>query len=274
VVATLHTVYSDLGEQEKTITRLIISESSAVIVHEDYQKKILLDFFGEGFKEKIHVIHHGVREVEEIPDAKKKLDLENRKVVLLCGYFRPSKGFHRFIKIFPRVVEKEPDAVLLIAGKLRGMEFLDYQRDFFELINQSPVLDNITVLRGQFPQNTFDTILCSSDVVVFPYERSGQSGILAHCYAFRKPFVASNLQALTESINRSGGGLVAETDREFADAVLNLLEDNALYKKMKKNIGDYVTNKVGWSATAKQHVDVYHSVVNVPYGKAKYIYLE
>jgi len=274
VVTTLHTVYDDFDEQAKTVVRLIISESIAVIVHEQYQKQILLDFFGPQWRNKIHVIPHGVREMEKIPDAKKKLNLENKKVILLCGYFRPTKGFHRIIKIFPSIVKKEPNAVLLIAGKLRGLEFLDYQNKFFESINKSPVLDNIVVLRGQFPQKTFDTILCSSDVVVFPYERSGQSGILAHCYAFHKPFVASNILALTESIKRSTGGLVAGTDKDFARKILKILKDRELYSTLQENSKKYVKQKVNWTNTAKKHIEIYHSVVKVPYGKAKYVYID
>jgi 1,2-diacylglycerol 3-alpha-glucosyltransferase len=274
VVTTLHTVYEDFDEQAKTIIRLIISESSAIIVHEQYQKQILLDFFGTQWRHKIHVIHHGVREVEDIPDAKKKLNLENKKVILLCGYFRPTKGFHRIIKIFPDIVKKEPDAILLIAGKLRGLEFLDYQTEFFESINRSPALDNIMVLRGQFPQKTFDTILCASDVVVFPYERSGQSGILAHCYAFHKPFVASNILALTESIKRSAGGLVADTDKEFAGTILKILKNKELYATLRENSKKYVKQKVNWTNIAEKHVAIYHSVVKVPYGKAKYVYID
>ena len=126
VVTTLHTVYEDAGSQQKTILRLIISESSAVIVHEDYQKEILLKNFGHEYEDKIHIIHHGVRKIINIKDAKSKLELEGKKVVLLCGYFRPTKGFHRMVKIFPQICKKARDAVLLIAGKSRGLEFMEY----------------------------------------------------------------------------------------------------------------------------------------------------
>ena len=102
VVTTLHSVYEDASSQQKTILRLIISESSAVIVLEDYQKEILFKFFGNEYKDKIHVIHHGVRKVLNIKDAKSKLELKGKKVILLCGYFRPTKGFHRMVKIFPQ----------------------------------------------------------------------------------------------------------------------------------------------------------------------------
>jgi glycosyltransferase involved in cell wall biosynthesis len=193
VVTTLHTVYEDLTHEQETILRLIVSQSSAVIVHEDYQKRILVKHFGRRRENKIHVIPHGVRDISIIPDAKAKLELENRKIILLCGYFRPTKGFHRIVEVFPAVSKKVKDAVLLIAGKSRGLEYMDYQKKFFEAINNSPATKNIVVLRGQFPQKTFDTIISASDVVVLPYELSGQSGILAQCYAFTKPVIASSL---------------------------------------------------------------------------------
>ena len=164
VVTTLHTVYPDFKNDEKTLIRLILSESSLIIVHENYQKEILLTEFGKDFETKICIIPHGVRENVKVEHGKEKLQLVGKKVVLLCGYFRPTKGFHNIVKLFPLVVEKIPDTVLLIAGKSRGLEFMDYQREFFEMINQSPVSDNILVLRGQFPQHTFDTIMSSADL--------------------------------------------------------------------------------------------------------------
>ena len=36
----------------------------------------------------------------------------------------------------------------------------------------------------------------------------------------------------------------------------------------------YVAQRIGWSKVAQLHIDVYHSVVRVPYGKAKYVFWE
>jgi len=47
VVTTLHTVHVELEDFEKIILRTIVGESSAVIVHEDYQKKTLVKCFGQ-----------------------------------------------------------------------------------------------------------------------------------------------------------------------------------------------------------------------------------
>ena len=274
VVTTLHTVYEDAISQKKIILRLIISESSAVIVHEDYQKEILLNNFGQEYKDKIHVIHHGVRRVSIIRDAKAKLELTGKKIILLCGYFRPTKGFHRIVTIFPRICEKSPETVLLIAGKSRGLEFMDYQREFFESINTSPVCDKIIVLRGQFPQKTFDTILSSSDVVVIPYERSGPSGILAQCYAFHKPVVTTDLLPFRKSIERSRGGFIAGSDQEFVESIVKIINNDKLRQQFINNIRNYVKKDVGWDHVAKSHINVYQSIVRVPYGMAKHVFWE
>ena len=129
-------------------------------------------------------------------------------------------------------------------------------------------------MRGQFPQKTFDTILCSSDVVILPYERSGQSGILAHCYAFTKPVVVSDIIPLRESIKRSKGGIVADSDQDYMKNILQIIGDDVLSNKLKNNIKEYVARDVGWDNVAQKHIKVYHSVVNVPYGKAQHVFWE
>jgi len=272
VVTTLHTVQTKLKHKEKTILRLILSESSAVIVHEQFQKNTLVKYFGQ--EDKIHVIPHGVRQVSIIEDAKKKLGLEGKKVILLCGYFRPTKGFKKIVKLMPDICKEGDDIVLLVAGKSRQIEYIEYQKEFFESINNSPVNDKIVVLRGQFPQHTFDTIISASDVVVLPYEKGAQSGIMAQCYAFNKPVVTSNLLAFRKSIEQSMGGLICKSDDEYVKNIIKIIRDDNLCQKLQNNIKNYVENHVSWERMSRLHIDVYHKVVKVPYGKARYVYWE
>jgi glycosyltransferase involved in cell wall biosynthesis len=274
VATTLHTVYSDFQDDKIILVRLILNESSLVIVHENYQKEILLKLFGSDYDTRIWVIPHGVRDSIINKHGKRKLELEGKKVILLCGYFRPTKGFHKIVKIFPQVVEKIPNAILLIAGKSRGIEYMDYQREFFEMINQSPVTDRILVLRGQFPQKTFDTILSAADLVCLPYEKSGQSGILAQSFAHRTPVVTSDLVPFRAWLDRSHGGLLAKDDDKMAEAIIKILSDDDLRKQLEKNITDYVDRDVSWKHVAKSHIEAYQSVIRVPYGKARHVFWE
>jgi len=274
VVTTLHTVYTELKEEERVILKHVLDESSAVIVHEQFQRDTLLRYFGDmrRIEEKVRVIEHGVREVGPVPDAKEKLGLSGKKVILLCGYFRPTKGFHKIVEVFPKIAEQDPDAVLVVAGKTRNVEYDEYRRSFFRQMNESPFVDRIEILRGQFPQHTFDTIISAADVVVLPYEVGAQSGMMAQCFASGVPVVTSDLLAFRLLIERSGGGLLCGKDEDYVEMILKAINDRDLAEKMRANIRRYVAEKAGWSRIAQQHIDVYHDVVTVPYGKARYVY--
>lgn len=274
VVVTLHTVYETLKREEQILLKHILDDCAAVIVHEEFQRQTLLKYFDHlpGLEEKISVIEHGVRETGPVPDAKRTLELAGKKVILLCGYFRPSKGFHKIVDIMPRICEKQEDAVLVVAGKTRNIEYAEYRARLFRQLNDSPVSDRITILRGQFPQYTFDTIVSAADVVVLPYEVGGQSGILAQCFAHGVPVVTSGLRAFRTIIERSGGGLVTAADEEYEPDILRILGDDALRNELKDNIRAYVQRQAGWRTVAGLHCDVYHRVVTTPYGKARYVY--
>jgi len=273
VVITFHTVYEDFSREEKIILEVLIRAADSVIVHEEYQKEALLNRIGSF--DNIRVIPHGSREVRPIPEAKKKIGLnEDEKSILLYGYIRPSKGLERIVRIFPRIAERVESAVLVIAGKVRQQEYTEYRDEFFRLVNDSPAFERIKVLRGQFPQKTFDTILSAADVVPLPYLKGSQSGILAHCLALARPVVVSpEVRALREMVTRAKCGLIANNDDEFVEDVVRILSNDDLRNELSKNARDYVKETLSWKIVAKKTIDVYHDVVFVPYGRARYINL-
>lgn len=269
VVITLHTVYETFTAAQALICEGILRCADAVIVHHEFQKKALEESVSG--KAKIHVIPHGVRRVEAVPDIKKRLGIQDRKVILIAGYFRPTKGYDRIVKIFPEITKKVPGACLLVAGKTRLQEYKAYRDYFLKLIEDSPAKDDIISLRGQFPQKTFDSIISAADVVPLPYLLGAQSGIMAHCFAFEKPVVASPLPAFTDAVNESGGGLIADTDEEFTEAIIKLLTDEELYGEKSINIRRHVKNHLNWRKVAEDTLGIYRENVKVPYGKSQYI---
>ena len=78
--------------------------------------------------------------------------------------------------------------------------------------------------------------------------------------------------AFKNIINRSGGGLICEKDKDYTSNIFKIINDDSIRNQMKKNIQSYIKNKTNWSLIAKKHIQVYHNVVTVPYGKAHYVY--
>lgn len=270
IVATLHTVKPDPEYRQKMILTTLCREVGSIIVHENILADLLVSVYGVD-RSKVSVIPHGARELEPVDNAKKKLRLENKKVVLLVGYFRPSKRFDRIVDIFPTVVERCPEAALIISGKMRVTEFSQYRNDLFEKIDTSPASEHIEVFRGQFPQGTFDTIVSASDVIAFPYEMGAQSGVMAHAFTFGKPVVCSDLPAFKSIINESGAGLVASTDEDYVDNIVRLLEDKELYDRCSSNAKRHVRDKISWGIIARKTLDVYKQF-DKTFPRSRYIY--
>ncbi len=273
VVLTLHTVYEDFSRNDQMILEALVRAADAIIVHEEYQKEAILGRIASC--ENIWVIAHGSRDIEPVPAAKEKLGLgQDEKPVLICGYFRPNKGLERIVKVFPQIAKKVKESVLVVAGKIRQQEYGEYRDEFFRLVNDSAASHRIRVFRGQFPQDTFDTILSAADVVPLPYSKGGQSGILANCLALGRPVVVSpEVRALRETVAKAQCGLIAKDDEELIEDIAQILTDDALRDTLSKKGREYVAKNVSWPIIARQTIDVYHSVVTVPYGKARYVYI-
>ncbi len=270
VVVTLHTVKPEFPEDESIVLQNIAANASAVIVHEEYFKEMLVNNVGHA--DKIHVIAHGIREMEPVANAKKLVGVEGKKVIAMCGYYRPTKGFHKLVEWLPEISAACPQAHLLIAGKLRNSLLRNYQAELFEKINQSPAKENMLVMRGQFPQHTFDTLLSSADLVCLPYDVGAQSGVMAHCFAMNKPVVCSDLPAFKNMVNNSGGGIACSTKDDYIKAITQILTDDALRDKMKASIKGFIKEKAGWSKIAQQHVAAYQSLIKVPYKESRHFY--
>lgn len=265
VVTTLHTVYAEVPEHQREVLQAIVNHSDRLIVHEPYQYESLQRHFGAPAAEKASVIPHGARLVEPVPDAKKRLGISpERKVILLIGYFRPSKNFELVVDALPSIVSRCPEAVLLLAGKVRGNEHIDYRDMLLNRIANSPVREHIYLARGQLPQDVFDLLMSAADVVVLPYRITSQSGILAHCLAFGRPVVVSANPAMNQIMQRCRAGLTCKTDEEFVEAICRILADRDLAQQMSAAALRYVKEEIGWPHIARRTIELYRSVVRIP----------
>jgi glycosyltransferase involved in cell wall biosynthesis len=247
-------------------------ELDGIIVHEEEHVNILRSVFDTDM-EKIFLIEHGARVMTPVAGAKKKLNLENRKVILLTGYFRPTKCFDKIVELFPHIVKRVPDAWLVLASKLRLLELSMYRKMLIEKINGSPVKDRIEVFRGQFPQKTFDTILSACDIIVLPYIAGAQSGIMAHAMTFGKPLVTSNLEAFVATLEKSGAGFYAETDDEYVDRIVTLLTDEEVYNRFSRNAVNYVKEKISWDIIADKTIQVYKQFERKPECRTRHVFV-
>ncbi|MGA1846164.1 glycosyltransferase [Deferribacter abyssi] len=265
IITTMHTVYSDMPKEHKIITEAILYSSDKVIVHEKYQQKTLEQLFNIDLTKKVVVIPHGARDINTVANAKKELQLPENKIALLqIGYFRPSKNFETTIEIFNNLASKNKNIILIIAGKIRGIEHKNYRDRLFNLIEQSPFKDRIYLIRGQLSQKAFDTVLSASDIVILPYKINSQSGILAHCLAFGKPVITSKTPSMVQTIEKSKSGFTCNSIEEYLEKTSILISNEQIRRDMAKNAKQYVKNYISWDIIAKLHLELYESLTSIP----------
>ncbi len=258
VVTTLHTVYKSPGWTERVITSEILKLSKELIVHEKYQK----EFIESEYKSlnPINVIAHGVRNINPVKDAKELLGLDGKKVVLLAGYFRTTKHFEKLVDIFPEVLAKVNNAVLLLACRLRITEHNEKLDKLLRMMRFLDNKDHIRILKGQFPQHTLDTIMSAADVVVMPYSAGAQSGMLAQFSALHIPTVTSDLLSFKLWNEDTGGGITSYTDEDFVTNICKVIDNENTAVKMRTNIKESNQQKY-WDIIASKHLLIYNNLV-------------
>ncbi len=271
VITTLHTIFEDLKYEERIIVQHILNCSSSIIVHDFFQKEILIANYD--CPNPIEVIPHGVRDVEFVENAKELLSLENKKVLLLAGYMRSTKNFEKIINLLPRLIKNIPDFMLLIATRSRINEHSKYGEELYQLIENSEYQEYIKVLHGKFPQKTLDAILSASDLLALPYTKGAQSGVLAQASAFNLPVITSDLQSFKNWIFEVNGGLYAESDDEYISHISRLLNNDELRYDFMDNIKQSNLER-NWNAIADRHLLLYKKAIKSPTSRADFFHLE
>lgn len=266
---TYHSVYSTLSSKEYVFMNLSLQLVDAGIVHEELQKIFLPVNLG-WVPRNLHVIPHGANMVGEegVPDAaeaKKLYGLSDNDVVMCLGWWEPYKKFEDVVKIWPEVVKEDPNAVLVIAGDARpgSRRGAIYKPTLLTAIEESPAKESILVIQGSFSPKEYNTILNAADIIVLPYDRSSQSGVLAHAFALGKPAVVTDVGGLMAEIHASGAGVVTPLGDldELRAHILLLLQNEQIRAKYAQRAMQYVQQRIGWKYVAGMHLSLYSSTV-------------
>jgi glycosyltransferase involved in cell wall biosynthesis len=139
-------------------------------------------------------------------------------LVLAVARHEHQKGLDVLLEALPQVLERAPEARLLVAG-----------RDG----NQTPLLD-ATVARLSLggavtflgARDDVADLLCAADLVVIPSRWEGLSNVLIEAMALETPVVTSDLPTLTDAVDRDSALLVPPgRPAQLAEAVIATLED-------------------------------------------------
>ncbi len=276
VMMTTHTVLGDVGDDEsdqkrKEIFREILPNIDHVIAISNTARDLLIKEYGIN-PEKVTMIHHGVHDFEETPEHSRKIigGLENRFLLSTVGLIRSIRGFEHVIRALPRVVEKHPDLLYMIAGKTHPKEFAEDGSEPYRMGLQKEVQDlhlenNVIFINQWLPLNILLRHIQASDMAITPYRDPKQvsSGILSYNLGLSKPVISTPF-AYAKEILADGRGIVLpdfNNPESISEALLEVLDNRELVTQMKERIKP-LKEEMMWSNVAKKYIGVEKKLMN------------
>lgn len=193
--------------------------------------------------EKIVVVPRNLRDdyyVDDVPAfrARSRATIDARhnvagkSIMLAAGRLLPVKGFDDLIRALPAVIERVPNAVVLVCGPNREDEQLgDYGAFLRRMAAQHGVTDRF-VLVGDVPFERMADYYAAADVVVIPSLMEGGNKTLSEGTLFGTPFVATETAGTIGFFDASCGISVPVRDPErLAAALIEMLGDRATWQR-------------------------------------------
>ncbi len=149
----------------------------------------------------------------------------DKRNLLFFGLIRDYKGLDILIDAMSQLNDSYQ---LIIAGECYG----SFDR-YTQLIEQSPLKDNIVVFDQYIPDDMVSTLFSAADVLVLPYRDATQSGVVALAYQMELPMIGTNVGALGLTIKDSDTGIVvpSATSDDVAKGIKDFFEANISYKE-------------------------------------------
>lgn len=259
-VFTAHNVVPhNSGDTMKSKFIKYYNKVDKIIVHTNITKDELVNDFGISAN-KIAVIKHGILDfhwdenkvLDEINNIKSKNNIEGKLVFASLGVQSLYKGTD-IIKeaLLSSDILKNENVYVIIAGKgdiVSEEDFKDY--------------NNVLVVKGYVTEETFQALLRLTDVLLFPYRRISQSGVLLTAIANNTPYVATNKGGLLEplTVSNIAWELSDENPDTLASLMKQLIEKKESIKQMKRNVEDWekVKKIYDWKEIGKQTYNWYN----------------
>jgi len=264
VVLTVHDVSSFSNSTTSSIIcKLVYKLVDRIITHNQFSKSELINV-NANLSSYISIIPHG----NYIPfiniqfnkeKSRKQLAIpNNRRVLLFFGMIKKVKGLEVLLSALKGVVKKNPDVLLVIAGKPWENDFSAYQK----IIDENNLSDYILLRTKFIKQEDVEHYYCASDLVILPYKKIYQSGVLMMTLSFERPALVSDLPPLTEIISDNENGFLfkAENVSDLTNKLNTILIDEVLMEKVRIKGVELIKKNYDWVDIGSQTVQAYQSL--------------
>lgn len=156
---------------------------------------------------------------------------ENNRILLFVGRLTKEKNLDFLIDAFARIKTEYPQTTLVITAQGPLEDELKRQA-----VNLGLSLDRDVIFTGALPFETLVNVYFSSDLFVFSSVTETQGLVLIEAMAAGLPVVAVKANGVNDMVDNDVNGRLTACDvDDFAAAVGEILGDQGLYERYKKN---------------------------------------
>jgi glycosyltransferase involved in cell wall biosynthesis len=217
-------------------------------------------------RERIARIDHGVdtemfRPADTGLEFRRKLGLENSRVILCVGRIHERKGLQYLLKAIAQLAGDFPDLRLLICGPDYG-----YGRKLTALARRLSVDDRVVFL-GEVQPHLMPDVYNACDVLALTaqYEVFGQ--VFAEAAACGKTFIATRWGWVAEFFADGEDCYLIKRYGDvsaIADALRSLLSNPGLGHVMGARAMEKVVRELSWERCARSHDSLYRGLAGLP----------
>ncbi|AAC07138.1 glycosyltransferase [Aquifex aeolicus] len=142
----------------------------------------------KGLIENVALFPHGVNQVkvdhETIRNLKRTYGLEGKFIIGTFGYLRKHKGVKELIEAFTLLRKEFPEVHLLLLTSLYpSQDSVEYFEECKAYIVNKGLVNDVTFITEYIPEEDIYSYISLMDVVVYPYQFTGESSSAAVRYA-------------------------------------------------------------------------------------------
>ncbi|WP_157220249.1 TIGR04063 family PEP-CTERM/XrtA system glycosyltransferase [Flavisphingomonas formosensis] len=196
------------------------------------------------------------------PDAAlaAQLGLEGKEVVGFIGSFYDYEGLDDLISAMPRLVERRPDACLLLVGGGPMEAALRAQAE------ASPVADRIRFV-GRVPHGEVERYYGLVDILAYPRKAMRLTDLVTplkplEAMAQKRLVAASDVGGHRELIEHGVTGTLfpADDPAALADSLADLFANRAIWEERRTVARAFVERDRNWSSNISRYVPVYQKL--------------
>ena len=271
LLSTIHATERGRGrgtlgsEQARAINHVewwLAYESWRIIACSEYMRNEIADYF-QCPRDKIDVVPNGVDtarfdklDEQDFSSFRNMYALPSEKIVFSVGRVVFEKGLHILVRAMPQILEQEPSAKVVIAGKGPELESL-------RSLAWSLGIGEKVLLTGFITDEDRDKLFKIASCAVFPslYEPFGIVALEA--MAAKCPVVVSDVGGLQDVVQHADTGITVYSDDpdSLAWGILHTLQHPEWAARRVENAYRAVREEYNWDRIAQRTAEIYEQIV-------------